>query len=418
MRIAMVSEHASPLAVPGGTDAGGQHVHIAELAAAVSALGHEVEVFTRRDSGDLPERVRTSEGYDVVHVPAGPAAPVPRTEVVPHVGDFTRFLADRWREHRPDVVHSHFWTSGLASVLAAHEVDLPVVHTSHALSAVERRHPGAPADPAERPDAERLVSRRADRVIATCADEVFELMRFGVPRSSISIVPWGVDTDLFAPVGPMAQRGETHRLVAVGELAPHQGFDTIVHALRALPDTELVIVGGPRDGALDSDPEVARLRRGATALGVAGRVRFAGPVARSELPALLRSAGAVVCTPSYEPSAVVALEAMACSVPVVASDVGALTDVVVHGVTGLHVPPRDPEALVRAVRVVQTDRARHEGFGLAGCDRVQACYTWVRVAADVLRAYGRAGVPVPAPVADPAEDPVLEAARDEVVSAG
>ncbi|WP_199439908.1 glycosyltransferase [Umezawaea beigongshangensis] len=416
MRIAVVSEHASPLAARGGADAGGQHVHVAELATALSGLGHEVEVFTRRDAGDLPERVRTPEGYDVVHVPAGPAAPVPRTEALPHVGDFTRFLVDRWKEQRPDVVHSHFWTSGLAAVLAAHEVGLPVVHTSHALSAVERRHPGALADAAERPGAERLVGRRADRVIATCTDEVFELMRFGVPRSSISIVPWGVDTDLFAPVGPSAQRGESHRLVAVGELAPHRGFDTIVHALRALPDTELVIVGGSREGGLDSHPEVARLLRGATALGVARRVRFTGPMERDELPALLRSADAVVCTPSYEPSGVVALEAMACAVPVVASDVGGLTDVVVHGVTGLHVPPRDPEALVRAVRVVQTDRARHEGFGLAGCDRVQACYTWDRVAADVLRVYARAGVPVPTP--EPVQDQVPDSAHDGVVSAG
>ncbi|MBD0321978.1 MAG: glycosyltransferase, partial [Aldersonia sp.] len=77
MKISMVSEHASPLAALGGVDAGGQNVHVAELSGAMAARGHEVTVFTRRDDPDLPERVTTSAGYTVVHVPAGPAKYLP-----------------------------------------------------------------------------------------------------------------------------------------------------------------------------------------------------------------------------------------------------------------------------------------------------------------------------------------------------
>ncbi|SFB06102.1 Glycosyltransferase involved in cell wall bisynthesis [Amycolatopsis marina] len=398
MRISMVSEHASPLAALGGVDAGGQNLHVAELSAALSRQGHDVTVYTRRDDPDLPEEVRTPSGYRVVHVPAGPPRTLPKDDLLPHMGDFGKFLRERWSADRPDVVHAHFWMSGLAAVLACRELDIPVVQTFHALGVVKRRYQGAKdTSPPERLQLERLIGSNATRVAATCSDEVFELARMGVPRSRMSVVPCGVDLERFRPNGPTAPKYQRHRVLTVGRLVPRKGFDTVIEALRLLPNTELVIAGGPEEGALADDPEAQRLLDHADELGVRGRVLMAGQVSRDEMPALLRSADVVACTPWYEPFGIVPLEAMACGVPVVASAVGGLTDTVVDGVTGLLVPPRSPEDLAAALRRLLTDRTLREGCGIAGCDRAASRYSWDRIAADTLRVYDRA-VPTAAPV--------------------
>src|SRR5689334_7967422 len=142
MKIAMVSEHASPLAVLGGADAGGQNVHVAELSSAMTRRGHTVTVYTRRDDPTLPERVEMPQGYTVVHVPAGPAEHLPKDELLRHMGPFAQFLDAEWSVVRPDVAHAHFWMSGIATQLAARHLELPAVQTFHALGVVKRRHQG------------------------------------------------------------------------------------------------------------------------------------------------------------------------------------------------------------------------------------------------------------------------------------
>ncbi|RSM48638.1 glycosyltransferase family 1 protein [Amycolatopsis balhimycina DSM 5908] len=388
MKIAMVSEHASPLAALGEADAGGQNVHVAELSAALARIGHDVTVYTRRESAEEPPEVRTPQGYRVVPVPAGPARKMPKDNLLPYMGEFGSFLRDRWALERPDLAHAHFWMSGLATSLAASATGTPVAQTFHALGVVKKRYQGdQDTSPADRIRLERIIGRRAGRVIATCADEVFELSRLGVPRSRISIVPCGVDLGRFSPDGPAARRGLPHRLVAVGRLVPRKGFDIAITALAQLPDTELVIAGGPEKGRLSRDPEAGRLRQLADRLGVGDRVRWPGQVSREQMPALLRSADAVVCTPWYEPFGIVPLEAMACGVPVVASAVGGLTDTVVDGVTGLLVHPHQPKQLASRVRRLIDDPALCHAYGTAGRDRAVARYSWDRVAADTLRAY-------------------------------
>ncbi|GAA1276274.1 glycosyltransferase [Saccharothrix xinjiangensis] len=389
MRIAMVSEHADPLAALGGVDAGGQNVHVAALSTALAALGHDVEVYTRRDDPDLPERVSTDQGYEVVRVPAGPAGPVPKDELLPHMGDFARYLERQWAARRPDVAHAHFWMSGFASVLAGRRAGVPVVQTYHALGTVKRRHQGAgDTSPAQRIGIERMVGREANAIAATCDDEVAELMRMGLPRAKISVVPCGVDLHRFQPEGPVDVRGPFQRIVSVGRLVPRKGFEDLISALRSLPMVELVIAGGPVD--VESDPEARRLLAHAARAGVRERVRLVGQVSRAAMPALLRSADVVACVPWYEPFGIVPLEAMACGKPVVATTVGGLVDTVVHNVTGVLVPPRDPLALVRALGPLLVDRARREACGLAGLDRVAARYTWERIAEDTERVYERA----------------------------
>src|SRR4051812_14760491 len=221
MKIAMVSEHASPLAVLGGVDAGGQNVHVAELSAAMTRLGHDVTVYTRRDDPDSPERVQTSQGYTVVHVPAGPAEQLPKDELLEHMSAFAQYLDDEWAMERPDVAHAHFWMSGIATQLAARAQSIPTVQTFHALGRVKRRYQGAQdTSPNARLKLEKLVATHATWVAATCTDEVFELVRMGRSRTRISVVPCGVDLDKFSTEGPVAQRGEMHRIVGVGRMVP------------------------------------------------------------------------------------------------------------------------------------------------------------------------------------------------------
>jgi D-inositol-3-phosphate glycosyltransferase len=396
MKIAMVSEHASPLAALGEVDCGGQNLHVAELSSALARQGHEVVVHTRRADPDLPTRVDTTRGFSVMHVPAGPPGPLPKDELLPHMGEFADTLAREWREQPPDVVHAHFWMSGLASVLGADGLDIPVVQTFHALGSVKRRHQGdKDTSPSGRLRLERLVGRTVSRIAATCSDEVFELVRMGVPRSRISVVPCGVDLRQFSPDGPVAARGERHRLLAVGRLVQRKGFDIVIEAMARLPHTELLIAGGPQPSGLSADAEARRLRQVADRFGVGDRVTLLGQVSREEMPGLLRSADVVVCTPWYEPFGIVPLEAMACGVPVVAAATGGLTDTVVDGVTGRHVPPRDPAALTHVLRSLLEDPTLRQAYGAAGYDRAQARYSWDRVAADTAQIYHRAGV-VPA----------------------
>ncbi|WP_414942558.1 glycosyltransferase [Amycolatopsis sp. cmx-11-51] len=388
MRIAMISEHASPLAA--GADAGSQSIHVAALSAALVRQGHEVTVYTRRESRRVPAMVQVPDGYRVVHVPAGPAKRLSKDDLLPFMGEFGRILRSRWAKDRPDVAHAHFWMSGLASVLAAKDLDIPVTQTFHALGAVERHHQG-PHDtsPADRVRLERIIAKQVDQVIATSSKEVFELVRMGLPRSRAAVIPCGVDLSMFTPAGDVAPRRARHRVVCAGKLVPRKGFDTAIFALAALPETELVIAGGPESGAFAHSPEVRRLRATAAYAGVGDRVSFPGAVSREKMPALLRSADAVVCTPWYESFGIVPLEAMACEVPVVAAAVGGLTDTVIDGTTGLLVPPRKPRELASALGRLIKDASLREAFGLAGVDRVRARYSWDRVASDCLRAYGR-----------------------------
>ena len=390
MKIAMVSEHASPLAALGGADAGGQNVHVAELSAALARRGHQVEVYTRRDDPALPERTVTEDGYAVVHVPAGPPCPVPKDDLLQYMGSFAQYLDERWGESRPDVAHAHFWMSGIATQLAAKPHEVPTVQTFHALGVVKRRYQGVQdTSPQARLRLERLVARDASWVAATCTDEVFELMRLGRKRSQISVVPCGVDLERFSPDGPRAPRGDLHRIVSVGRFVPRKGFDDVIQALTAISDAELVIAGGPRRDRLDADPEARRLRRLADELGVADRVHLYGSVARGDIPALLRSADVVACTPWYEPFGIVPLEAMACGVPVVASAVGGMLDTIVDGVTGLLVPPRNPRECANAINAMLRDPFVRKAFGAAGRDRARSRYAWDRIGADTLRIYDR-----------------------------
>ncbi len=390
MRIAMVSEHASPLAAVGGVDAGGQNVHVAELAQALAGRGHELTVYTRCDSPDLPQRIQIGAGYVVEHVQAGPRTDVPKDELLPFMPEFGRRLAQCWEASPVDVVHAHFWMSGLASLIGLRGTAVPLVQTFHALGAVKRRYQGAKdTSPLDRLHIERTLSTSADRIVATCSDEVVELQRLGASRERIDTVPCGVDLRRFTPDGPTWERTRRKRLLVVGRLVERKGVDDVIRALADVPDAELVVAGGPIAEALEADPEAVRLLDIAHTCGVADRLMLLGRTSRDDMAALLRSADIVVTVPWYEPFGIVPLEAMACARPVVASAVGGLRDTVIPGRTGELVEPRDPTALAAVLRGLLADEDRCRRYGQAGLKRARTRYGWAQIAQETEKTYER-----------------------------
>jgi D-inositol-3-phosphate glycosyltransferase len=379
VRIAMISEHASPLGL------GGQRGHVADLSTALAELGHDVRVYTRRDDPNLPAVVPMAERVSVVHVPVGPPRKVPPDLLLPHMGDFAQWLGEHWRDSdwMPTVAHAHFWTSGLAAVTAARQVGIPVVQSFHELAEVERSTVGP-----SRAGYERALGRAVDRVVVQSQDEVRGLVRIGVPRTQLTVVPAGVDSDRFTPDGPAAER-DPHRprILSVGRLVERKGFGDVIQAMRYVPGAECVVVGGPPAEELTADPQAKRLRALAEQFKVADRVRLVGGVPARDMPRWYRSADVLVAAPWHEQFELSPLEAMACGVPVIGTTVGGLTDTVVDGLTGDLVPARDPRALGSALRRLVNDKVRRFAYATAALDRARQAYSWKRVAAQVGSVY-------------------------------
>jgi glycosyltransferase involved in cell wall biosynthesis len=388
--VALVSEHASPLAVLGGADAGGQNVYVASLARALAGIGWRVTVFTRRDDHQLPDMVPMCPGVSVRHLTAGPPCEIPKDDLFPYMTAFSDGLRGAFTDDRPDIVHGHFWMSGWAALRAARPLRLPVVETFHALGVVKRRHQGAEdTSPAEREATERMLLRNATHVVATCSDEVRELAALDSRSPArVTVVPCGVDPG-FTRHGPLdpEPRRQRHRIVSVSRLVPRKGVDDAIRALARIPDTELVVAGGPPAKQLRTDSTVAQLRAVARQCRVVSRVVFRGRLGREEVAALLRSADVAVCTPWYEPFGIVPLEAMACGVPVVGSAVGGLLDSVVHDGTGVLVPPRDPRAISGAIGALLADEPRRTRMGASAARRVARLFSWDGVARQTAQIY-------------------------------
>ncbi|NUW34504.1 glycosyltransferase [Nonomuraea sp. SMC257] len=347
------------------------HIH-----AVARELGreHHVTIYSRRDSAEGKPRTRVAPGVTVEHIDVGPARDLTPDDVVPYLNDIGRHLTKRWSQERPDVIHAHSWTGGLAAVAGAKGLDVPVTQTFHSVDAAHIK-------------LERALGRRANAVIAGSNDEESALIRLGVPRNNIAIVPYGVDTERFHRQGPAATRGARKRLLHVGALSPDRGAHTVVRALLGLTDVELVIAGGPDPDALGDDRDARRLRALAEQLGVADRVTLLGQVKRTAVPKLMRGADAVVTIPREATTGIVALEAMACGVPVIASAVGAHLDSVIDGVTGLLVPPDRPAQTARLARELLADGTLRTALGYAGADRARSRYSWERVSQELVRVY-------------------------------
>jgi glycosyltransferase involved in cell wall biosynthesis len=384
----MISEHASPLASLGGEDSGGQNVYVAELARCLGKMGHQVDVFTRRDSEMLPTVVPFAEGVRVVNLPAGPARSVSKDELFPFMDAFRDAFYRFAREEAAayDLVHANFWMSGWVACEAKRDLGLPFAQTFHALGEIKRREQGDNDNsPLERRAVEQRILDEVDLVLATCPAEIKELTTlYEADPSRLRVVPCGVDHRTFRAVDRDAARemlglSERPTVVYVGRLVARKGVDTLVEAFALLPrrlDARLVIVGGESGGS----PEAARLTVLAEDLDISERVCFAGSRPQEDLRHYYGAADLAVSVPHYEPFGMTPLEAMACAKPVVGSRVGGIKTSVSDGETGYLVPPRAPEALAERVLRLLSDPALQFRLGRAARRRIEEHYTWERVA--------------------------------------
>lgn len=394
-RLALISDHASPLAAAGGVDSGGQNIYVAQVARHLSRLGYRVDVYTRRDDPSQPEVLHWEDDVRVIHVPAGPARFVPKEELLPHMREFSRFFIDRARRHGGyDLVHANFFMSGLVALRARAVLGIPFAITFHALGLVRRMHQReADRFPPMRIDIEQRLVREADRLVAECPQDAEDLRTlYGASPDRIDVVPCGFDADEFLPVGRETARAALglpvhERLVLqLGRMVPRKGVDNVVRGVARLRrdhgiDARLLVVGGESDTPDPSlTPEIGRLAGIAREEGVQDLVTFTGRRGREVLRFYYAAADVFVTTPWYEPFGITPLEAMACGTPVVGSDVGGIKFSVAHGETGYLVPPNDPDALAQRVAQLFLQPELARDMGLAAVRRAQERFTWAGVA--------------------------------------
>ncbi|HEY2579020.1 MAG TPA: glycosyltransferase [Streptosporangiaceae bacterium] len=389
MRIAIVAQHGSPLTTTRDPQADARSAAVTSLARALAGHGHRITIYARKDARDLPDSAILARGVTIEHLTAGPTAPLAADKLVAHIKGFGDKLAKRWSQKRPDVAHAHYWTSGLAALAAARSQGIPVVASFGSLAAAERRHGLANGDCTSRTRMEACIARSADRVLAATSAEVAELVRMGVPRASITLVPGGVDTSRFTPEGPAAARTERPRLLAIAPLRRDQGLDRLIRMLMGVPDAELVIAGGPSKGQLRADPVYRELMNLARSLKLQRRVTFTGQVSEEDLPALIRSADLLVSAAPYDPVGALTVAAMACGTPAAVSAVGGNRDAVLDETTGLLVAPDRPDLLARRVRRLLAAPMRLEAFSIAAADRASARYSVDRIGQETIAAYER-----------------------------
>ena len=385
----MLSLHSSPLTQPGTGDSGGMNVYVRELAASLAQSGVGTTVYVRSWDPDLPHEVAVEPGFRVVHVPAGPAA-LTKEQLPEAVDAYTRGVRAEL-EHRPvDVIHANYWLSGVAGHRLKHQLDLPLVSTFHTLARV-KAETGDP-EPQRRIDAEAEVVRCSDVILANSVEEVAQLESlYGAEPSRIEVVPPGVEHAFFSPGDRAGARqalgvGNHPVLLFVGRIQPLKGLPVAVGALAELrrPDAELVVVGGP--SGTDGDGELRAVLALADHLGVRHQIRFVPPQPHHLLSTYYRAADVVLVPSRSESFGLVALEAGACGVPVVAAAVGGLRTLIDDGRTGLLVDDRQPEAFAAAVRSVLADPAYAASLGAAAARRAQG-YTWSTAAARLRRIY-------------------------------
>ena len=407
-RLAILSFHTSPLAQPGSGDSGGMNVYVRELGSALAQAGVACDVYTRRWAADLPAEVAVEPGFTVVHVPAGPAAEVAKEDLPALVPSFTAGVGRRLRATGGvDAIHANYWLSGVAGHALKHELGLPLVSTFHTLA--RAKADGGTIDAGgsvDRVAAEVEVVACSDAILANGVEESLDLQHhYEAPPERIEIVPPGVDHAFFSPgdrdgaraalgwssPGRISEVGgrlaDKHPvLLFVGRIQPLKGLDVAISALAALerPDAELVAVGGP-SGA-DGPAELARAVALAADLGVSERVRFVAAQPHHLLSTWYRAADVVLVPSRSESFGLVALEAAACGVPVVAAAVGGLRTLVDDGRTGFLVEGRDPRDFAAAVERLLADPALAAAMGGAGALRAQG-YTWSTAAARLRRLY-------------------------------
>lgn len=402
LRIAFISEHASPLAAPGSIDAGGQNVYVRELAMELSKLGFHIDIYTRRDNESLPEVVEWIPNIRVIHVSAGPSIYIPKENLIPYMADFAKFMISFIDKYRLsyNIVHANFFMSGMVALRLKEVLRIPFVITFHALGIVRALHQKeADKFPQERISYEKKIVRNADKIIAECPQDAMDLINlYKANPEKMDIIPCGFNPEEFSPVNKKQARkklgiGLTDKVIlSVGRIVPRKGVDNIIESLKYLskrfPDIRLLVVGGDIDREKGpSSPEMRRLKEIAGKLHLDGHIMFSGPKLPTELKYYYSAADVFISTPWYEPFGITPLESMACGTPVIGSEVGGIKYTVLNGVTGFLVPPRQPLKLANKVTKLLNDTVLLRKMQKNSISRANSLFTWNRVASEMRHAY-------------------------------
>lgn len=403
-RAAQISVHTSPLATLGGRDAGGMNVYISELACNLARLDLPVDIFTRRTDPHTPEIQELCPGVNVIAVTAGPPEPLDKNALFPYLPEFAAQMAlFSLREGvRYDAVHAHYWLSGWAAHLVQRYWDTPFVQMFHT-TAHQKNKVAQVADRESdlRLQIERRLLTLADGLIAANPDERADLIwRFGTPTEKVCTIPPGVDLDLFRPHDSATSRArldlspDDQVILFVGRIDPIKGIETLIDAVSLMvsqpetPAPTVLFVGGDLDHQGEPAGPLAGVVDSVNRRGLARYFRFIGSQPQRELP-LIYSAADVVAVPSnYESFGLVAVEAMACGTPVVATRAGGLAFTVEEGVSGLLVPPRAPRDLAAALTSLMVDVPFRQALA-AGARPAAERFAWPTVAASMLHVYQR-----------------------------
>jgi D-inositol-3-phosphate glycosyltransferase len=390
-RVAVISLHTSPLLQPGSGDSGGMNVYVREMVSSLSQAGVECTTYTRADREGLPREVIVEPNHRVVFVEAGPHH-LPK-EALPEILDlFTeRVLDDIAATGGADVVHANYWLSGVVAHRIKHALDIPFVSTFHTLARVKAE--GGDPEPGWRDRAEAELITCADAICVSCLEEEQQFRRlYGDPTGRIEIIAPGVEHAFFAPGEQSGARTavdlptDAPVILFVGRIQPLKGPDVAIRALRELarPEALLLIVGGA--SGLDGDGEFERAHQLVDELGLADQVRFVAPQPHHILSTYYRAADVVIVPSRSESFGLVALEAAACGIPVVASAVGGLQSLVDDGVTGFLVPQRDPVLFADAIARILDDPLLAASMSVASSEKARR-YTWSFAAARLRRLY-------------------------------
>ncbi len=406
LRIAMLSYHTCPLATLGGKDTGGMNVYVRDLTRELGRLGVHVDVFTRSQDEHVPHVLHDlGYGNRVVHVPSGPETPLPKNELTAYIPDFVRGIEQFAHEKgiRYDLIHSHYWMSGLAARdLSSAWGKVPIVHMFHTLGEMKNR---VAQSPEEREDVlrlkgERQVLVRADRIIvATLAEQAQLQWLYKADAAKLRVIPPGVDTCHFYPIPIDEARQyigltpDARMILFVGRIEPLKGLDTLINAVACLnfhnvkAPIQLAIIGGDPDTSPDEmTAEMARVQKLCDDLALGKLVVFLGKRSQDTLPYYYSGADAVVMPSRYESFGMVALEAMACGTPVVASQVGGLAYLVQDGATGFTVPDGDAGLLCDRLQSLLDDSELRQVLGRQAAEYAQD-YAWEKIAGRVLAVY-------------------------------
>jgi D-inositol-3-phosphate glycosyltransferase len=400
----MISVHSCPLAALGGKETGGMNVYIRELSKELAKRGCHVDIFTRSQNAEIPMVVPFKERIRIIHLKAGPEAPYDKNQVWSHLPEFLDNLEQFTREeqHTYNLIHSHYWLSGWVGAQISKQQNTPLLHMFHTMGYFKNRatKPLGEHEPPIRLDSEAQLVKNADHLMVSNHREKVQMVwTYGVPAEKISVIPCGVDPSLFIPRN--AEQSKAHLglpdkryILFVGRIDPVKGIDTLLRAIKrvkearnALQDVHLLIIGGDLDRTeAGQNSEINKLKRLTGSLEIKDMVTFLGAQRQDQLPYFYAAADMCILPSRYESFGMVALEAMACGTPVIASKVGGLASLIQNEMSGLLIPEGDEVSLAEKILLLLTNTSFKDTLGGEARNRALE-FSWPVVTQQVLSLY-------------------------------